>query len=437
MSRGARPGKAPAAPRLGFHCTPRGAWSPGGIHQKFLQEIESPRSLAPLLPSLPAPPSPCVCVLLTPCCLLPLSPLASLQALSPALPGCPPLPVCAKGSKRSTQRSNQRCTPRLTLPFSFLHLRLAGSYPAPLAPWPCLPVLPRPPLSVHALSKAISKANPIPLYPLPFCACSLGFPCALALSLPPAVLPLPPLSAHALSSALSRAMSDAISTALTFTTGHIRLGLVHELQPPEGSTLRPPTAQAPAGAVAAGGRSICRGGCGPSRPRQPPGHGFTVPPGGIHQKILQEPKKIGGGRGGGGCLASHFPAHSWFNVQPAVLAGIRAGQGLVSGHTGSVAVCLSCSGFVLPLPPLAASCRLPFALVADALPRVFTSHGGPRWVARGLLFFFFCWAGPWGWGQVTGHIYTYIHPSIHPSIPTYIHSGRVLGAYTKQQNWGL
>ena len=44
-------------------------------------------------------------------------------------------------------------------------------------------------------------------------------------------------------------------------------------------TLRlPAAATAPAGAAAAGGRSKCRGGRGPSRPRLPPGQGFTVPP---------------------------------------------------------------------------------------------------------------------------------------------------------------
>ena len=40
MPRGARPWLAPAAPRPGFHCTPRSAWSPGGIHHKYLQGIE-------------------------------------------------------------------------------------------------------------------------------------------------------------------------------------------------------------------------------------------------------------------------------------------------------------------------------------------------------------------------------------------------------------
>ena len=40
MPRGAQPWLAPAAPRPGFHCTPRGAWSPGGIHHKYLQEIK-------------------------------------------------------------------------------------------------------------------------------------------------------------------------------------------------------------------------------------------------------------------------------------------------------------------------------------------------------------------------------------------------------------
>ena len=44
-------------------------------------------------------------------------------------------------------------------------------------------------------------------------------------------------------------------------------------------TLRlPAAATAPARAAAAGGRSKCRGGRGPSRPRLPPGQGFTVPP---------------------------------------------------------------------------------------------------------------------------------------------------------------
>ena len=43
MSRGARPWQAPAAPRPGFHCTPHGAWSPGGIHQRYLQENEKNR----------------------------------------------------------------------------------------------------------------------------------------------------------------------------------------------------------------------------------------------------------------------------------------------------------------------------------------------------------------------------------------------------------
>ena len=40
MPRGARPWYPPAAPRPGFHCTPRGAWSPGGIHHKILQDME-------------------------------------------------------------------------------------------------------------------------------------------------------------------------------------------------------------------------------------------------------------------------------------------------------------------------------------------------------------------------------------------------------------
>ena len=30
------PNKAPAAPRPGFQCTPRGAWSPGVNHHKIL-----------------------------------------------------------------------------------------------------------------------------------------------------------------------------------------------------------------------------------------------------------------------------------------------------------------------------------------------------------------------------------------------------------------
>ena len=30
----------PGCPRPGFRCTPRGAWSPGGIHHKYLQDIE-------------------------------------------------------------------------------------------------------------------------------------------------------------------------------------------------------------------------------------------------------------------------------------------------------------------------------------------------------------------------------------------------------------
>ena len=43
-------------------------------------------------------------------------------------------------------------------------------------------------------------------------------------------------------------------------------------------TLRLPTAAAPAGVAAVGGRSICRGGRGLGRPRLPPGHGFNVHP---------------------------------------------------------------------------------------------------------------------------------------------------------------
>ena len=43
MPRGARPLQAPAAPQPGFHCTPRGAWSPGGIHHKKLQTSKKNR----------------------------------------------------------------------------------------------------------------------------------------------------------------------------------------------------------------------------------------------------------------------------------------------------------------------------------------------------------------------------------------------------------
>ena len=66
----------------------------------LFRDLQSPPlwSLAPLLPSRPAPPSPWVCILYPLRCLSAFSPLASSRP--PALPGCPPLLVCAKGTKR-------------------------------------------------------------------------------------------------------------------------------------------------------------------------------------------------------------------------------------------------------------------------------------------------------------------------------------------------
>ena len=65
-----------------------------------------------------------------------------------------------------------------------------------------------------------------------------------------------------------------MSTTLTWSPMSCLSG-----HPPVGSTLWPPSSPiAPAGPAAAGGRSKCRGGRGPSRPWPPPGSGFTVPP---------------------------------------------------------------------------------------------------------------------------------------------------------------
>ena len=59
----------------------------------------------------------------------------------------------------------------------------------------------------------------------------------------------------------------------------VLLDILLDILLPGSRTLRPPAAfTAPAGAAAAGDPSICRGGRGPGRPRQPPDQGFTVPP---------------------------------------------------------------------------------------------------------------------------------------------------------------
>ena len=92
-------------------------------------------------------------------------------------------------------------------------------------------------------------------------------------------VPLPPSRGHY----ISTAMSEAISTTLTFATVIVTFGPPHELHE-----------LPPAGAAATGGRTKCRGGRGHGCP-QPRFH--CTPrgawsPGGIHLKCLQESKKI-------------------------------------------------------------------------------------------------------------------------------------------------
>ena len=154
------------------------------------------------LPPYTSSPSLCMCLLTLVWSLGPLSPRRSPGTI-PRFPWLPPLGLSVLRALSATLSEAISTTspappyPSLFCPCAWLFWALPPRCSGPTPPlfWSYPPVLPRPPLSLRALGRAICEANPFPLLPLSYRRPFLGLPwCPSPLSPSSCPAPAPSVS---------------------------------------------------------------------------------------------------------------------------------------------------------------------------------------------------------------------------------------------------